>query len=187
MFAAKRRLIFAGLASAALIFAIVGTATAHHVTTPGCGQVVFASTSKGWQAIVNPGNVVFGPFTQNGDNGPYDIAPGKYTYQYQSPVDGGGWKNQESGSFTVVPCSTPSPTPTSSNVGLNPTPTPFDSFAGETATPDPSSDPTPPPTGTAGDNSSSGGSGPLFALLISVLFGGLGLTAAQYQRRSVRR
>jgi hypothetical protein len=32
-----------------------------------------------------------------------------------------------------------------------------------------------------------GGSTPLYALLISGLFGGLGLTAAQYQRRAVRR
>jgi hypothetical protein len=45
---------------------------------------------------------------------------------------------------------------------------------------------TPPATGAAG-NSSSGGSTPLFALLICFLFGAIGLTAARFQRRSVRR
>jgi hypothetical protein len=55
---------------------------------------------------------------------------------------------------------------------------------GETATPARTS--TPPPTGSAG-GSPSGGSTPLFALLICFLLGGIGLIAAQYQRRSLRR
>jgi hypothetical protein len=62
------------------------------------------------------------------------------------------------------------------------TATPFESFQGETATPSS----TPPPTGTSGD-SSSGGSTPLFPLLICLAFGGLGLAAAQLQRGKVRR
>jgi hypothetical protein len=51
----------------------------------------------------------------------------------------------------------------------------FESFQGETA----------PPSGTS--DGPMGGNTPLYALLISGLFGGLGLTAAQYQRRAVRR
>jgi hypothetical protein len=45
---------------------------------------------------------------------------------------------------------------------------------------------TPPPTASSG-NSSSGGSTPLFPLAMCFLFGAIGLTAAQAQRRSVRR
>ena len=63
-------------------------------------------------------------------------------------------------------------------------PTPFESFQGETATPRQTA--TPPPTNSA-SSSSSGGATPLFALLICFLFGGIGLTAAQFQRRSIRR
>ena len=60
-----------------------------------------------------------------------------------------------------------------------PTDTPFESFQGETATP--------PPTGTTTPGSSGGNSTPLFALLICVIFGGIGLAAAQLQRRTIRR
>jgi hypothetical protein len=59
-----------------------------------------------------------------------------------------------------------------------------ESVEGETATPARTS--TPPPTGSAG-GSPIGGSTPLFALLICFLLGGIGLIAAQYQRRSLRR
>jgi hypothetical protein len=77
-----------------------------------------------------------------------------------------------------------------------PTDTPFESFQGETATPIVSDTPfesfqgetaTPPPTGTTTPGSSSGNSTPLFALLICVIFGGIGLAAAQLQRRTIRR
>ena len=61
------------------------------------------------------------------------------------------------------------------------TATPFQSFQGATATPA-----TPPPTSSSGDGSSNN-STPLFALLISLMFGGLGLAAVQTQRRSIRR
>jgi hypothetical protein len=54
----------------------------------------------------------------------------------------------------------------------------------ETATP--ASSATPPPTST-GSNGSSGSSTPLFALLICLAFGGLGLAAVEAQRRSIRR
>ncbi len=81
-------------------------------------------------------------------------------------------------SGTVKWTPSPSPTPT---VTPEPTDTPFESFQGETATPEF----TPPPTGTTGG--SDNGQTPLFALLIAVLFGGLGLAAAQYQRRALPR
>jgi hypothetical protein len=63
-------------------------------------------------------------------------------------------------------------------------PTPFQSFQGETATPVQGG--TPPPTSTV-DGSSSGGSTPLFAVLICLAFAGLGLAAVEAQRRSVTR
>ena len=64
------------------------------------------------------------------------------------------------------------------------TATPFQSFQGATATP--ASTTTPPPTSSSSDGSGSN-STPLFALLISLMFGGLGLAAVQAQRRSIRR
>ena len=107
---------------------------------------------------------------------------------------------------TVTPTSTPTSTPT-----VTPTSTPFQSFAGETATPIATQTPfesfegetatpyesfqgvtsapgqtaTPPATGAA-NNSSSGGSTPLFALLICLAFAGIGLLAVQAQRRRMR-
>ena len=62
-----------------------------------------------------------------------------------------------------------------------PTESPFESFQGETATPTS----TPPPTST--DNGQNGTETPLFALLICVLFGGLGLLAVQGKRRGLHR
>ena len=87
---------------------------------------------------------------------------------------------------TVAPTQTPfqffqgeTATPT-----VDPTQTPFESFAGETATAGGTT--TPPPTST-GNDGSSGNSTPLLALLISAVFGALGLVAVQAQRRSIRR
>jgi hypothetical protein len=92
----------------------------------------------------------------------------------------------------MTPTPTPTPTPTRSVDPCttfkiltavsteNPCATPFQSFQGET------SNPTPPPTSTSGDGPTQG-STPLFAFLISLAFGGLGLAAVQAQRRSIRR
>ena len=82
---------------------------------------------------------------------------------------------------SVAPTPTPTPTPTATPT---PTPTPFQTVLAETATP--ASSATPPPTST-GSNGSSGSSTPLFALLICLAFGGLGLAAVEAQRRSIRR
>ena len=82
-------------------------------------------------------------------------------------------------------------------VDPTPTPTPFQSFAGETAYPSgtmtvegatgtPVRVATPPVTSTDG-SSPSGDSMPLFALLICLSFGGLGLLAVQAQRQSIRK
>jgi uncharacterized protein HemX len=65
-------------------------------------------------------------------------------------------------------------------VTADPCATPFQSFQGETAFP------TPPPTATSSD-SSGGNSTPLFALLISLAFGAMGLAAVEAQRRTIRR
>jgi hypothetical protein len=67
---------------------------------------------------------------------------------------------------------------------VDPSRTPFQSFQGETATPGQTT--TPPPT-TTGGGSSGNSSTPLFALLIALAFGGLGLAAVEAQRRSIRR
>ncbi len=80
---------------------------------------------------------------------------------------------------TATPTTPPTTPPT-----VAPTETPFESFLGETATP--RGVVTPPPTSTGSDGSSSN-STPLFALLISLAFGGLGLAAVQAQRRSIHR
>ena len=64
----------------------------------------------------------------------------------------------------------------------SPTESPFESFEGETATAHQTT--TPPPTSS--DGGSSNGSTPLFALLICLAFGGLGLAAVEGQRRSIR-
>lgn len=65
-----------------------------------------------------------------------------------------------------------------------PTKAPFQSLLGATGTP--GSALTPPPT-SAARNSSSGGSTPLFALLICLILAGLALAATEFRRRSVRR
>ena len=65
-----------------------------------------------------------------------------------------------------------------------PTKTPFQSFLGVTGTP--GNAVTPPPT-SAARNSSSGGSTPLFALLICLILAGFALAATEFRRRSVRR
>lgn len=93
------------------------------------------------------------------------------------------------------PTATPTATATATACGIvgvanpaavqtaTPCPTAFQSLQGETATP---AGNTPPPTSTDG-NGTSGPSIPLFALLICLAFGGLGLAAVESQRRSVRR
>jgi len=65
-----------------------------------------------------------------------------------------------------------------------PTWTPVERVAGETATPVLAL--TAPPTASSGD-SSNGGSTPLLALAICLLLAGLGLSAVEHRRRSVRR
>ena len=64
-----------------------------------------------------------------------------------------------------------------------PTKTPFQSFLGATGTPGQMV--TPPPTASA-SNSSSGGSTPLFALLICLILAGFALAATEFRRRSIR-
>jgi hypothetical protein len=93
---------------------------------------------------------------------------------------------------TPPPEETPTPTPEE-------TPTPIESFQGETATPEPTPTPvesiqgetsqptgTPPPTGTSSRTDETTAP-PLFAALICLSFGLLGLLGTQAQRRSMRR
>ena len=86
---------------------------------------------------------------------------------------------------TAPPTETPTATPTTEPTAPpTETPTPFESFQGETATPAQTG--TPPPT-SSGSDGSNNNSTPLFALLICLAFGGLGLLAVQAQRQSIRR
>jgi len=88
-------------------------------------------------------------------------------------------------SSSASPSHSASPSPSSSPFQSfqGATATPFQSIQGATATP--ATPATPPPTNSSGDGSSNN-STPLFALLISLMFGGLGLAAVQAQRRSIR-
>jgi hypothetical protein len=84
---------------------------------------------------------------------------------------------------TIAPTDSPTSAPTTSPTSA-PTISPFQAVQGETATPAQTA--TPPTTST--DSSSSGDSStPLFALMICLAFGGLGLAAVEAQRRSIRR
>ena len=101
----------------------------------------------------------------------------------------GDFNSLVNGLLISVGCPTASPSASASasssaSASASSTQSPFESFQGETATPRQTH--TPPPTNSA-SSSSSGGATPLFALLICFLFGGIGLTAAQFQRRSIRR
>jgi hypothetical protein len=66
-----------------------------------------------------------------------------------------------------------------------PTATPIERVAAATGTPARAA--TPPPTSANGNSSTGGDSTPLFALLICLAFGSLGLLAVEAQRRSIRR
>ena len=80
---------------------------------------------------------------------------------------------------TPTPTATPTPTP-APTATPTPSPTPFQTVAGATATPVQ----TLPPTST--DTDSTNHSAPIFALLICLAFGGLGLAAVEAQRRAIR-
>jgi hypothetical protein len=87
---------------------------------------------------------------------------------------------------TATPTKTATPTPTATATATktaDPTPTPFQSVEGQTATPIRTS--TPPPTSTDGGSQPGQGT-PLFALLICLAFGGLGLMVVESQRRAYR-
>ena len=90
------------------------------------------------------------------------------------------YSQEPSQSASYDPCSTFVLTNAEPIDSLDPCSTPFESFAGET------SDPTPPPTSMS-DTSNGSPTTPLFALLICLAFGGLGIAAVEAQRRSIRR
>lgn len=91
--------------------------------------------------------------------GSIPLDPGDYSYEFRDA----NAADQVGGKFTIVVC---------------PSPTAFQSVQGATGTP--------PPTST-GNSAPTSNSTPLFALLISLAFGGLGLTAVAGQRRKLRR
>ena len=122
------------------------------------GTVGFTGVPDGWYLIIEPGDHLY---TSGFDSIPLD--PGDYTYEFRDA----NANDQVGGTFTIGVCPTASPTQTA-----------VESFQGETASP--------PPTGTIGDAPSSNQT-PLFALLICLAFGALGLAAVVTQRRSFRR
>jgi hypothetical protein len=183
--ARRRRLsLFIGglLAIAAALVAVSGTAVSVRAATstpdplPGvdvtCGKITFTATMAdpgNWEAIVEPGDHLVGPFTAGANV--LDLAPGGYSFeirQWNTPV-GGVWNDVTGSQFTVFACASP---------------TTFQSVQGETASARRTS--SLPPTSTA-SSPSDGSSTPLYALLICVAFGGLGLAAVEAQRRTIRR
>ena len=136
----------------------------------------------------------------------------KPSSDYYNVVDSSLLPTLFSGIFTQIACPTATPTPvptptlppTEAPTGppaVTPTPSPSETLKGETATPVATPSPfqsfegqtatagrtsTPPPTSTGGSGSSND-STPLFALLICLAFGGLGLAAVEAQRRTIRR
>ncbi len=99
---------------------------------------------------------------------------------------------------TATPTNAPTATPTTAPTTA---PTPVQSVEGATATPTKAPTATPvqivagvtsapsatAPATTTGNNSGGGSGSPLFALLVALLFGGLGVFAVEGQRRNVRR
>jgi hypothetical protein len=106
-------------------------------------------------------------------------AAGTYASWVNSPI-----YSPVSASATIVSDQTVKVAVTNTRSRSDPSPTAFQVVQGETATPVRFA--TPPVTST--DGSSPGGdSMPLFALLICLSFGGLGLAVVEAQRRSIRR
>jgi len=178
------------LAAALTAFSSAALATApnpeHKVTI--CHATPADTAAEGWVSITV--DVASVGYMQSGHQDEHDadiIPPWSYTDGNSDTVSYDG-KNWDATGQAILRngCKAPdasesapaSETPFESFQGE--TATPFESFQGETATPNR----TAPPSGTADD--SSGGSTPLFALLVSGLFGGLGVAAARRQRRAVR-
>jgi hypothetical protein len=90
------------------------------------------------------------------------------------------WKSTTGAAVEITPTPTETATETATATAT-PTATPFQSVAAETAVADPTT--TLPPTSAAG-SSRSEGSTPLFALLVCLAFGALGLAVTTAQRRS---
>jgi len=134
----------------------------------------------------------------------YTLPDGHYKLYWQGTFDHTPkhktfWVVCEEATPTPTPEPTPTPTPEVTPTPTpEPTPTPSESIQGETATPEPTPTPsesvqgatseptgTPPPTGTSSPNQEPSGQ-PLFAALICLAFGLLGVLGAQAQRRSIR-
>jgi len=142
------------------------------VVIPGPTQVPSRGTQPGADsvALVTPVPTPCVPPCSNVTSPPL-ILPGPTAASDFSIIEGVALVAPE-----PTPCFTPTVPPT-----VPPTATPAQSEAGQTAV-----TVTPPPTST-GSNGSSNSSTPVFALLISVAFGGLALAAVAEQRRSIRR
>ena len=190
--------ILGGIAVLAMAGAVLACSTSElHITAGDCGGQPGAAT-RTWtvtndypaQGIQWSVNSSFSPATSFANNAGGQVqtaatvntlyvrfaAP--HTSVWISKVwDGGACPTPTP---TPTPTATPTATPTETATAT-PTETPFESFKGETGTPIT----TAPPTSTG--SGPIGGSTPLFALLICLAFGGLGLAAVEAQRRSLRR
>jgi hypothetical protein len=173
------------------------SATLTGVTSSAGGTVTYyySSTACGYVTEDLPGTLVSTVPVTDG------VVPNSSSVSFSSPGTWYWWAfysgDANNGSATS-PCESemltvdaPPPPPPVTHIVI-PTPTPFQSLEGATATPTQAvlgatgaPVTTPPPTST-GSNGSSNNSTPLFALLICLAFGGLGLLAVQAQRRSMR-
>jgi len=113
----NRRLAALVAIPAALLLAV--PVLGHSVASPSCGAITFDST-KGWMAVLQPGDETFGPFATDGENGPFAIAAGTYTYQFVTAAG----TDKEHGSITVAACASPSPSTPAPSPSPSSTPQP---------------------------------------------------------------
>jgi hypothetical protein len=199
----KRRRVISLVAGGllALSAALVATSGAAMATAPDTVKICHATNSNSNPYVVNnpakDGDVSghadhTGPIWYDGIDvawgdiiPPFEYDGGSYPGMNWDATGQAIWNNDcEIPDASASPSESPSATESTQGETATPeqTQTPFESFEGETGTPAA----TPPPTSTGGSGPL-GGSTPLFALLISFAFGGLGLTAVEAQRRAIRR
>jgi len=183
------------------------TATFHNAYNP-TGSVSFTlysdnackvSTGLTGTGAISSGTASFsGSFTPTAAGTYYWVASYAGDANNAAFTTGCGETNEQ----LVIGKASPSPTPTPT---LSPSPTaspsPSQLVEGATATPVVTASPIPsqvvkgatsapfgtPPTTSTGSEPGSGSGSPLFALLVVLIFGGLGLMAVEAKRRSIRR
>ena len=174
---------------------VVVTMTASGITTAQVVAHKFAIAPQPGP-LVYPGTTSQTIYTFTAADLPVTVDPGvAWGANAGTPLDNSDMGSSIVVTYTVVAESneggTPTPTASGSQIveGATATPvatkTPGEIVEGATGAPGQTT--TPPPTASQGGSSGSNPSTPLLALLVCLLFAGLGLSAVECQRRSVRR